>query len=298
MANKIFYNLNFRMYAFLIYFLGISLCLSSELIVSTSFPQNLKLAFQYRVPQNYSSEQQYNVLVYFGGRNTNGKTEASGGNGWEKWCDDNGVFILAPGFRNDNYWEPEKWSGQALLDALAELKKNYNVDTEHLLYYGYSAGSQASNLFAAWRPGLCIAWVSHACGYFHTPTKTMRNTPGLVTCGDVDAERYVISRRFVREYRELGVDVLWKTLPNHRHEVPMTSLELARAFLEFHLRRYRQRCNTPNVKEPMVRYEFIGDDLTGRYYPLDSPRVSTIQEDERVKLSNRKIAEAWRKAAE
>lgn len=270
----------------------------AELAITTSASNNQLAAFQYRIPKNYAQDIQYNVLVFFGGRNTNGKTEASGGNGWGKWCDENNVFILAPGFKNDTYWEPEKWSGQALLDALAELKKSYNVDTEHLLYYGYSAGSQASNLFAAWRPDLCIVWVSHACGYFHKPTEALQNTPGLVTCGDADIERYVISRRFVHEYRALGIEILWKTLPNHRHEVPATSLELARAFLECHLNRHHQRGQASNTTEKTIPHQFVGDDLTGKYYPVDSPKIQAIPEEERVKLPDRKTAEAWRKAAE
>ncbi len=269
-----------------------------ELPIATNSTANSNVDIQCRIPKGYSNEHQYNILVLFGGRNTDGKADASGRMGWGKWCDENNVFILAPGFKDDNYWEPEKWSGQALLDALAELKKNYNVDTEHLLYYGYSAGSQASNLFAAWRPDLCIAWVSHACGYFHKPTEAMRNTPGLVTCGDADAARYVISRRFVRDYRSMGVEILWKTLPNHRHEVPMSSLELARTFLEYHLKHHRQRGRAAKATEETVSYPFVGNDLTGDYYPANSPKVQAIQEEERVKLPDRKIAEAWRKAAE
>ncbi len=269
-----------------------------EILISTSSPNNQSVAFLYRIPANYNKDALHTILVFFGGRNTDGKADASGRMGWGKWCDENNVFILAPGFKDDDYWEPEKWSGQALLDALAELEKNYNVDTEHLLYYGYSAGSQASNLFAAWRPDLCIAWVSHACGYFHKPTEAMRNTPGLVTCGDTDVARYVISRRFVRDYRAMGVEILWKTLPNHRHEVPMTSLELARAFLEYHLKHHRQRGSAAKTTEETVSYPFVGNDLTGDYYPANSPKVQAIKEEERVKLPDREIAEAWRKAAE
>ncbi len=231
----------------------------SELFMSAAAPHNQSILFQYRVPTNYAPDLLYTILILFGGRNTDGKADASGRMGWGKWCDENNVFILAPGFKDDNYWEPGTWSGQALLNALAELKKNYNVDTEHLLYYGYSAGSQESNLFAA---------------------------------------RYVISRRFVRDYRSMGVEILWKTLPNHRHEVPMSSLELARAFLGYHLKHHRQRGRAAKTKEETVSYPFVGNDLTGDYYPANSPKVQAIQEEERVKLPDRKIAEAWRKAAE
>ena len=89
--------------------------------------------------------------MVFGGRNCDGEAEVSGKLGWPPWADRHGVFLVAPGFKDDSYWEPQRWSGRALLDALAEIGKSYDIDMGHLLYYGYFAGSQAANLFAAWR---------------------------------------------------------------------------------------------------------------------------------------------------
>ena len=153
--------------------------------------------FNDRVPKGYDKNRRemYRVLVIFGGRNTDGKADASGRMGWGKWCDDNGIFLVAPGLKNDNYWEPEEWSGKALQKALRQLKQKYNICTDKILYYGYSAGSQASNLFAEWRPGSCRAWVSHACGVFHEPTGRMKDTPGLVTCGDADQNGKMVGIR-------------------------------------------------------------------------------------------------------
>ena len=197
--------------AFLILAILWSVFLSADMIeVKTRAPQNRNAVFHYRVPKGYDKHRRemYRVLVIFGGRNTDGRADASGRMGWGKWCDDNGIFIVAPGFRNDNYWEPQEWSGRALQKALSQLKKRYNVCTTKLLFYGYSAGSQASNLFPAWRPDLCRAWVSHACGVFHEPSSKMSNIPGLVTCGDADTARYIISRDFVEKSRKKGVNIL------------------------------------------------------------------------------------------
>ena len=117
-------------------------------MVKTKAPQNRNAVFQYRVPNGYDKNRRemYRVLVIFGGRNTDGKADASGRMGWGKWCDDNGIFLVAPGLKDDNYWEPEAWSGRALQKALRQLKQKYNICTDKILYYGYSAGSQASNL--------------------------------------------------------------------------------------------------------------------------------------------------------
>ena len=88
--------------------------------VATKAPHNQEATFWYHVPAKYDAKRRspYPVLVYFGGRNCKGKDEASGKLGWSDWADANGVFLVCPGFKDDNYWEPEKWSGQALLDAV------------------------------------------------------------------------------------------------------------------------------------------------------------------------------------
>ena len=255
--------------------------------VATKAPHNAEAMFWYHVPAKYDAKRKkpYPVLVYFGGRNCKGKDEASGKLGWSDWADANGAFLVCPGFQDDNYWEPEKWSGQALLDALAALKRKYRIDDSKICYYGYSAGSQAANLFPAWRPGRCRAWVSHACGVFHEPKATMRGVPGLVTCGDADSARYVISRAFVEKARRKGVDVIWKSFPNHPHDVPPDSLRLARAFLS--------HCISGKKGEEV----FIGDDQDDVFYPAKSAEAEFVNPVDRVSLPSRTIAEAWGKPA-
>ena len=57
------------------------LLLSAETItVKTKAPQNRNAVFQYRVPRGYDKNRRkmYRVLVIFGGRNTDGKADASG----------------------------------------------------------------------------------------------------------------------------------------------------------------------------------------------------------------------------
>ena len=57
------------------------LLLTAETItIKTKAPQNRNAVFQYRVPKGYDKNQRemYRVLVIFGGRNTDGKADASG----------------------------------------------------------------------------------------------------------------------------------------------------------------------------------------------------------------------------
>ena len=102
---------------------------ADTIVVKTKAPQNRNAVFQYRVPRGYDKNRRemYRVLVIFGGRNTDGKADASGRMGWGKWCDDNGIFLVAPGLKNDNYWEPEVWSGKALRFNYSSSKEIYMI---------------------------------------------------------------------------------------------------------------------------------------------------------------------------
>ncbi len=266
--------------------------------VRTKTKSNPAPVFWCRVPEGYNpvKGRAWRVLVIFGGRNCEGKAEVSGKLGWTKWADAHGVFLVAPGFKDGNYWQPQAWSGRAVFNALAEIKKSYDVDTSKVLYYGYSAGSQAANLFAAWRPDLCRAWVSHACGVFHEPSVRMKDVPGLVTCGDADAARDILSRDFVAKARAVGQPVVWKSFPNHPHDVPPGSLALARAFLaHWHETRRGELlggdADAHDASMPLPTY--IGDDPEGLYWPADSVAARAVPKEDRVELPSRAVAEAW-----
>ena len=112
----------------------------------------------------------------------------------------------------------------------------------------------------------------------------MRGIPGLVTCGDVDAARYVISRDFVAKARKRGIDVIWKSFPNHPHDVPPDSLALAKEFLAACIegKFAGRRAGT-----------FVGDDQDAVYYPAESAEAEFIEPADRVRLPTAAIASAW-----
>lgn len=235
--------------------------------------------------------------MLFGGRNTKGKAEVSGKLGWPKWADEHEVFLVSPGFTDDNYWEPKAWSGPALMKALKQIQKKYNICADKLMFYGYSAGSQCSNLFPAWKPENARAWVSHACGVFHEPTGRMRSVPGLVTCGDADTTRYILSRAFVENCRKKGINIIWKSFPNHPHDVPPDSLKLARAFLAYYHELYQSDLGGPSLRNNPQSIVFIGDDQEGKFYPANSPKARNVLREDRVCFPALEIASAWGKPA-
>ena len=94
--------------------------------IKTFAKENPVVQFHYREPANCDiiSKSKSRLLIYFGGRNTTGEAEVYN-QSWGAWCDKNGVFFIVPSYKNDNYWEPQKWLGKVLFDAIAQLKKKY-----------------------------------------------------------------------------------------------------------------------------------------------------------------------------
>jgi hypothetical protein len=125
----------------------------------------------------------------------------------------------------------------------------------------------------------------------------MVGVPGLVTCGDVDAARYVISRNFVAKCHEKGVNVLWRSFPNHSHDIPPGSLKLACAFLSHYHNLYRSDLSGSQWMrtEPPAKTlpAFVGDDQDGVFYPSDDRRVKRIPVEDRVELPSEEVALAW-----
>lgn len=277
----------------------------SNVRISTKAPSNKHLKFWYRKPIGYKTDEKklYRVLVLFGGRNCTGEKQATGMLGFDKWADENNVFLVAPGYKDDEYWYPKKWSGKALLEALGKIRKKYPICTDKILYYGYSAGSQCSNLFPAWKPKICRAWVSHACGVFYKPTKKMKDVPGLVTCGEADIGRYELSRRFIFESRRKGCNILWKSFPNVQHDVPPGTVELAKAFLAFYHKKYAddlimgKKKKKKSRKKTVAKVLFVGDDQEGRYWQQGDPAIEDIDKEERVEFTSETLAKAWGKPA-
>jgi poly(3-hydroxybutyrate) depolymerase len=250
-------------------------------MVETSSPQNRVLKFSFRTPATFTSSNkgECRIMILFGGRNWDSdRTLAAyrfGG-----LADRRKLFLLSPSFKDDDYWEPEKWSGEAMLAAVAELRRRYALPEGKLLYYGYSAGGQCANLFMAWKPELVEAWGGHACGVWHAPRKFATPIPALITCGEEDEGRVQTSMSFAQSYRECGNPAILK-LNLGGHELPDSALKLAEAFFDSAL------------SSPDGRILFIGDDQRMKYFPADSKEVKAISPELRDEFYNESIAKLW-----
>lgn len=184
--------------------------------------------FVWQVPAHYHENSP--ILILFGGRNWPGEKTLNA-YGFDRLADTYGLFLLSPSFIDREYWEPEEWSGQLLLKAVAELERRYRLRPRKLYLYGYSAGGQCANLFYAWMPERVAAWGAHACGVYFT--RNIENpVPALISCGTEDTERFAISRQFLYRYREAGGPLLWKPFPAAGHELNREALALASAWFD------------------------------------------------------------------
>lgn len=246
--------------------------------VNTSAPSNRHLEWRVRQPAKYTPDSR--IMVLFGGRNWDG-AKAIDAYGFGKLADRYGIFLVSPSFKDDDYWEPEKWSGTAMLDALTLLRQRFGLkgDTK-LFYYGYSAGGQCANLFYHWKPEIVEAWGAHACGVWFNLETAGAPCPALITCGENDEDRFLLSSKFARDAREKGYPVIWRGYPGE-HELNAGSLRLAELFFE-------------DIAAGRRTAVYVGDDQTMNYYQATSRNGADIEPEYRNIFFSLKLAECWK----
>lgn len=250
--------------------------IAGEIVIRTEAPNNRRVQFLYRLPPGLNAGSR--IMVLFGGRNWKA-ADTLPRYGFDAFADKHNLILLSPTFRDDDYWEPEKWSGKALFEAVAALEQRYRLKPQKLFYYGYSAGGQCAVLFYAHAPEKVEALAVHACGvYFDTGNWKKPLAPMLVSCGTGDGDRYLISRHFIFNCREAGGSVIWKPYKDRDHALIPEALNLARQFFEDRL-----------SKRPV---EFIGEDDTGTVVSPD--QADKIMPEYRNPLTSSALRELWR----
>ena len=246
--------------------------------VKTSAPTNRQLEWRVRQPARYTPESR--IMVLFGGRNWDG-AKAINTYRFNRLADQYGIFLISPSFKNDDYWEPEKWSGAAMLEALKQVRQKFGLKNDtKLFYYGYSAGGQCANLFYHWKPEIVEAWTAHACGVWFKPETAAVACPALITCGENDEGRFLLSSKFVRDAREKDYPVIWRSYTGE-HELNAGSLKLAEIFFE-------------DIAAGRRTAVYAGDDQTMNYYPVGSRTGADIEQEYRNNFFSLKLAESWK----
>ena len=73
-------------------------------------------------------------MVLFGGRNWNGDKAIKTFN-FEELADKYSLMLLSPSFKDNEYWQPEKWSGKVLKSTVKLLEKKFRLKPQKLYVY-------------------------------------------------------------------------------------------------------------------------------------------------------------------
>lgn len=250
--------------------------------IPTDAPHNRQLEFVLRAPADTSTAPT-GILVLFGGRNWPGDKSLRTYQ-FDDLADRFHLLLLSPSFLDDDYWQPEKWSGQALQQAIHETCQKFGLRNPPLYYYGYSAGGQCANLFYFWRPENVRAVAIHACGVWSEqiaklPPIAMSPVPMLITCGQEDEGRFQISYTNAQRLRETGYPVLFREY-DKSHD--LAGLDLARAFFS-------------DILFGRSKPVKVAQDFATKTVPADDPQAMRIDAELCNPFYSDHAAEIWLK---
>lgn len=201
--------------------------------VTLSAPPHLtkaELHFQSNLPPTKG------VLVLCPGMNSYGGTIASE-QPWLDFAKDHGLGVVGVSFFSSpsllygkpakGYYYPEQGSGAALLDGLHKI---YEKDVKILLY-GFSGGAQFGSRFAELYPDRMLSWAAYSASFWKAPDYASPTTsPGIVACGEFDAERYGPSFAYFQQGRRKDARWTWVSIGNVGHMRHKRFEEFVRAY--------------------------------------------------------------------
>lgn len=239
------------------------------------------------------------ALVLVPGSNGDGRPMAEDAF-WQAFASKHGMAIVACRFTDkphdqgfiEEYVDVARGSGQALVDALAQLgarSGHPELASAPLLLWGMSAGGQFNYEFAAWKPERVIAYVVNKGGIYYSalvPAAT-RQVPALLFVGEKDlafrtntiAGLFAVNRR---------AGALWALVaePGAAHEVAR-SRDLGAMFFDDVV---AARLGPSGLKAADPSAGFIGDLSTFEFHAAagaPAPAVPTAW------LPTERIARAW-----
>jgi pimeloyl-ACP methyl ester carboxylesterase len=313
--------------AFLL-FLGIGYLRAQETAAETPLPPNVEtftikttssalreMPFFLRLPKGYQGQTPTRVLFLCPVHNGKGQNAITGNGQTRRLleaADERGWLVLSVTFdqgkadvrnRRNFYYYPEAFSGKAVLDALAYVKRKYPAaDTEALLLQGFSGGAQFVHRFAIWAPEKVVAVAVNSTSWFDPPKPNSCLPAWLVTIGESDRS-YDNSLEFVEQLRKTGAVPLFRSFAGMVHEGSDGVDKLNAEFLKYYDDLTRPRLGqrrslaATRLEPPMksATMPFVGDAQDWRYVPQTAAAAEEIAEDSRVYLPSAPIARLWGK---
>jgi len=140
---------------------------------------------------------------------------------WQEFAKKHKLGLVGLSFASDTslltngrgYYHASQGSGDLLLDGI---RKIYGKEVP-LILYGFSGGAHFTARFVEWKPERVTAWCAYSAAWWDEPRKKSFTPPGIIACGDYDAERYGESLIYFKRGRALGKPWLWISLPRTEH---------------------------------------------------------------------------------
>lgn len=163
------------------------------------------------------------VLVLLPGMNGDGKI-MPGEIPWRDFAKSHGLglvgvtFSSPPLLLNGNpakgYYYPDQGSGEALINGLLKI---YGKDVKILLY-GFSGGAQFGSRFAELYPEKMLGWAAYSASFWKAPSSASPTSPpGIVACGEFDAQRFGPSFAYFQQGRRKDARWTWVSIGNVGH---------------------------------------------------------------------------------
>ncbi|MDR1190405.1 MAG: hypothetical protein LBK60_01905 [Verrucomicrobiales bacterium] len=225
--------------------------------VPTPNMDNPELRIFYRVPSAADGDQPRRVLVLGAGSNAENLSYLRLDSAWAKFADAHNLVVVMPQFKTSSWaWQKndtysyyiaaQVWSGQALLDGLAQINQQCAIQKEQLLFYTYASGSGFPLRFARWRPDLVAAVAvgrpsNLGCPRLAEPGlrpfSALKKVAFHISASEFDddcrynhMDRYATAVHFATLLQAADVQVEWKNYPDL---TPPTVLELEQDAREF-----------------------------------------------------------------
>jgi pimeloyl-ACP methyl ester carboxylesterase len=285
-----------------------------KFIVRTRSPENSEIPFYVRIPSGYYAQAQgpnklHRVLFSCPYFNEDGFKNVTEDGGLLSLADERGWFVISPTFhqgkaevhdRKRSYYYPEEFSGQAVLDALDQIRQKYPIATVGLLLHGFSGGAEFVHRFAIWAPERVAAVVVNSSSWFDGPTPGCKQVAWLVTIGESDPS-YENTLSFVAKLKDAGASPLLRSYIAMTHERGAQVPKLDMEFLKFYddLTRNKMAAQLPlGAAEPKAPLDqaampYVGDAQEWKYYKNTPDNVEDIPDDSRVYLPSAAVAQAW-----
>lgn len=153
------------------------------------------------------------VLVLCPSLNGNGKSLVEDPL-WRQFATENQLALVGLSFTSNKYqlrdgrgyYYASQGSGDLLL---AGIEKALGATELPLLLYGYSGGAQFVSRFVEWKPERVISWCAYSASWWARPQFHKINPPGIVACGEFDADCLGASLEFFKKGRAKGKPWTW-----------------------------------------------------------------------------------------